>query len=116
MSLSALRRFLERSPPAAAERCDLCGAAIAAEHGHMLNVETRRLSCACRACALLFEPRGAGGGKMRVVPSRYRRLDALELDWARLNIPVRTAFFVGAVAFYPSPAGATEAPLPPDAW
>jgi hypothetical protein len=127
MSLGALKRFVDGPPPPppAEERCELCREPIRADHGHVVNVETRRLLCACRACYLLFVPRGAAAGKIRAVPDRYRTDPDLRLDeamWARLQIPVRTAFFFTssplgkAVAFYPSPAGATEAQLDPAAW
>ena len=131
--LAGLRRLLDRplapSPKAPAgqgeERCDLCAQALAGEHPHLVNVETRRLLCACRACALLFTHGGAGKGKIRAVPDRYRRIGDVVLDeatWERLKIPVRTAFLFtssGAgkvVAFYPSPAGATESLLALDGW
>jgi len=114
--LGALRRFSSRRP-AAREQCELCATPLEAAHSHVVNLETRRLICACRPCWLLFAPTGAGAGKMRAVPERYVRLDGLRLDWDRLQIPVRTAFFFQnsrqgkLVAFYPSPAGATESLL-----
>jgi hypothetical protein len=45
-----------------------------------------------------------------------------EMQWDELQIPVRMAFFFHnsdlerPLAFYPSPAGATESLLPMDAW
>lgn len=125
-ALAALRRFSRRAPaPRPGERCDLCARPIEDEHPHVVNVETRRLLCACRPCWLLFAAAGDGGGKLRQVPSRVVRLDGFALDraaWERLEIPVHTAFFLRssasgkAAAFYPSPAGATESLLPLDAW
>jgi hypothetical protein len=124
--LQALQRFV--APRAAArpeEVCEMCAAAIAPEHGHVVNVETRRLLCTCRACFLLFAPRGAAGGKFRAVPDRILRLGALGLapaQWDALQIPVGMAFFffnstlARMAAFYPGPAGATESLLPLDAW
>jgi hypothetical protein len=127
MSLGALRRFADGPPPppSVEEHCELCRQPIGAEHAHVVNVESRRLYCACRPCYLLFVPRGAAAGKMRAVPERYRRDPGFRVDeasWARLQIPVRTAFFFRnthlgrAVAFYPSPAGATESQLELGTW
>src|SRR5215471_7855671 len=122
--LGALRRFVGRAA-APGEQCEMCIAPIGAEHPHLVNVETRRLLCACRPCYLLFMQRGAARGKLRAVPERYRFAPSFRLDedsWAALQIPVRMAFFFQNsaagrfVAFYPSPAGATESLLGLAAW
>lgn len=132
MTRSGLRRFVEapqpppeqRSEPA--ERCEMCGTQVGAEHGHVVDLESRSLSCACRACYLLFTREEAGGGRYRAVPDRYlfdpdRTVDKAE--WDALGIPVGSAFFLASSraerpvsAFYPSPAGATECLLDLDAW
>jgi hypothetical protein len=122
----ALRRFAApRTRAPAAEVCEMCATPLAPEHGHVVNVETRSLLCACRACFLLFAPRGASGGKFRAVPDRCLRLGALGISaaqWDALQVPVGMAFFFRnstlgkVVAFYPGPAGATESLLPLDAW
>jgi hypothetical protein len=120
-----LKRFLSRRAPAVGEACDMCGAAIGATHPHVVGLDTRRLLCCCRACYLLFTHQGAAGGTYRAVPERYRRLEdaqVSERQWDALQIPVGIAFvFVNStlgrtVAFYPSPAGATESQLPLDTW
>lgn len=107
------------------ERCELCGEPLLAEHRHLLDLESRRLLCACRACSMLFDRRAAGGGHYRLIPGRRLRLDDFELDdvaWERLRIPVEMAFFFFSsaaervVAFYPSPMGATESRLELTAW
>lgn len=135
VELPRLRSLIERSTPAtspsrrpaadAQERCDLCGAAIPPEHRHLVDLEERRLLCACRACSLLFDHSAAGGHHYRLVPDRCDRLADFKLDdlqWRALGIPVEMAFFVrsgatGALtAFYPSLAGATESRLPLDSW
>jgi hypothetical protein len=126
MSLAGLRRFTlpAAAPPHTDERCEMCGTGLGARHGHVVGLDQRALSCACRACYLLFTRDGAGGGRFRAVPERYLS-DPVGLtgaDWEALQIPVTTAFlFVNSdlgrvVACYPSPAGATECLLDLDAW
>jgi hypothetical protein len=122
-----LRRFLEPKPaaPAPGERCELCTAPLPSQHTHLVDVEVRGLLCSCRACWLLFTPQGAGGGRYRAVPDRYLHDPAFRLSeqqWDELQIPVGVAFLFRnsalgrMVAFYPSPAGATESLLEPRAW
>src|SRR5262249_50821653 len=64
-------------------------------------------------------------GRYRSVPEQCRRLARFRVGpdlWERLGIPVRLAFFfensdLGRdVAFYPSPAGATEAEIAAETW
>lgn len=126
IALDVLARIRQTRPstrPRPGERCDLCTEAIPDEHSHLVHLETRNLSCACRACYLLFTVPGAG--RYLAVPDRYTSLEGVELtegQWDRLQIPVRIAFFFRnsqlghTVAFYPSPAGATESLLSLDAW
>jgi Family of unknown function (DUF5947) len=124
---SRLRRLAQAAPPAPEpeEHCELCGTPIAPEHRHLLHLDSRELACACRACALLFDRPGAGGGRYRAVGDRRLRLDDLRLGdpmWEELRLPVDMAFFfrdsrAGRVqAFYPSPMGPTESLLALDAW
>ena len=98
--------------------CELCAAALPAGHAHLVDVETRRLLCACAICS-------AVGGKFRLLPSRYIHHAAMTItpsEWEPLGIPVGLVFFVlnshlnRTVACYPGPAGATESVLPLDAW
>jgi hypothetical protein len=107
------------------ECCELCAEPLPPTHRHLLDLESRRLLCACRPCSLLFDRKAAGGGHYRLVPDRVRVVDGFELDdraWSSLRIPVDLAFFFSSsaagriVAFYPSPAGATESLLGLDAW
>jgi hypothetical protein len=114
-----------RPAPALAEQCDLCAAPVPAVHRHLVDLDDRRLLCACRACALLFDSEAAGGGHLRLLPTRRRRLDGFVLPpalWGRLRIPVDMAFFFRStpaervLAFYPSPAGPTESLLELEAW
>ncbi|HEY2064503.1 MAG TPA: DUF5947 family protein [Gemmatimonadaceae bacterium] len=121
-----LRRFLTPAPARrSGEYCEFCAEELPEQHAHVVNVEARALVCACRPCYLLFTNRGAAGGRFRAVPQRYRiARDVLVSNgqWDELQIPVGIAFFfynsaqANTVAFYPSPAGATESLLPLGAW
>jgi hypothetical protein len=123
-----LKRFLARPAPAQPrpeDRCGLCAAPIAPEHAHLADLDQRGLLCVCRACFLLFQHPGAGGGKLRAVPERYARADGVLLtsaQWEDFQIPVGMAFFFRnslqdrVLAFYPSPAGATESTLLASTW
>ncbi len=115
-----LRRFL---PGRRAERCDLCGAALATGHPHLLETVSRRVLCACDPCAILFERRGAAqyrriGRDVRFLPD-FEMTDA---EWDSLLIPIGLAFFAyhtpqsRVIALYPGPAGLTESLLSLDAW
>jgi len=118
---TALRQFARRRPPV--ERCELCSLALGPEHPHLVEAATRKLICACDACAVLFDRDQAG--RYRRVPRDTRYLPDFQLSdvqWNALSIPVGLAFFFHStaagrvVAIYPSPAGATESLLDLDAW
>jgi hypothetical protein len=120
--LARLQRFA-RPRATAAERCELCGATIPADHPHLLELDARRLACACDACAVLFS--GQDHQRYRRVPRRVTSVPGLEPSdalWSSLNLPINLAFFYHdsragrVVAIYPSPAGGTESSLPVDAW
>lgn len=125
---SGLRALLRSAPPEGARpgtRCEMCGEPIAAEHRHVADLERRGVLCACPSCHLLFTREGAGQGRYRAVPDRYLYDPAFpisEAQWEALEIPVGVAFFFRnqaldrVVAFYPSPAGATESSLDLHAW
>jgi uncharacterized protein DUF5947 len=123
--LGALVRRSAGEREAALERCELCAAPIAPEHRHLLDLESRELLCACRACTVLFDREAAGGRHYRLVPERRLRVDDLALDdlaWEQLRLPVELAFFFRSMsagrvqAFYPGPMGATESLLTLQAW
>ncbi|MFB7205627.1 MULTISPECIES: DUF5947 family protein [Streptomyces] len=119
-----LRRFAGPRPPRP-ETCELCGVAVPTGHRHLVEAEKRTLVCACTACSLLFDHPDTRTGRYRAVPDRYLTDPEHRLDdgvWERLQIPVGVAFFFRnaaldrLVAFYPSPAGATESELDPQTW
>ncbi len=120
-AFAVLRKFARRRIPA--EQCELCSAAVVAEHAHLLEPATRQILCACEPCAILFD--GQAGGRYRRVPRRallLKDFDVSDAQWESLMIPINLAFFYrdGAsgkmVAMYPSPAGATESLLSLEAW
>ena len=105
------------------ERCELCGATLAAEHQHLLEPAARRLSCTCDACAILFSDRQ--WSKYVRVPRRIQYLTEFQLSdahWESLHLPINLAFFVynspteRVIALYPGPAGATESLLTLETW
>jgi hypothetical protein len=105
----------------AAERCDLCNTTLPDDHRHMLHLVDRRIVCSCEACWALY----SGNAEYRPTGMRTLWLDEFQCDpetWASFQIPIGLAFFMrstvtgGVVAFYPSPAGATESELPLEAW
>ena len=122
-ALASLRRYVRPRATVVPERCTLCNAELADEHAHLVDPETRRLVCACGACALLFSDRATG--RFRRVPRGLRFLPDFRLTdaaWDDLGIPIDLAFFLdstpaeGIIAVYPSPAGATEVPIAPASW
>jgi Family of unknown function (DUF5947) len=129
MTASRLRQVARRAatvkPEEEDERCELCSEPIPPQHRHLMDLSTRELQCACRACSLLFDRSAAGGGHYRLVPDRRLLLEGFEMDdvrWADLRIPVEMAFLFHdsradkVAAFYPSPAGPTESLLGLGAW
>ena len=124
---NVLARILRNEPPQAQpeERCDFCAKPIGETHSHLVDLQDRRLMCACRPCYLVFLPSGAAKGRYKTVPERYVHLEDLELSdaaWDQLQIPIGLAFFFynspesKTLCFYPGPAGAMESQLPLDAW
>jgi hypothetical protein len=103
------------------ERCDICHATVPDDHRHLLQLEERRIVCACEACWALH----SGDAEYRPAGMRTVWLDELDFDdelWGMFQIPIGLAFFMrssvtgGIVAFYPSPAGATESELALEPW
>jgi hypothetical protein len=117
----ALRQFVRKPSPL--ESCEMCSAALASEHQHLIDAIARKLVCSCDACAVLFS--GPSTTKYKRVPRRIRFLPEFHMtdaQWDGLMVPIEMAFFfksgpTGKVAaFYPGPAGATESLLSLEAW
>jgi hypothetical protein len=124
-TVSVLRRITsERPVTPPGERCEMCMAPMGTEHSHVVDIRNRGLMCTCRPCALLFDRQDADLA-FKTVPDRYLVFPDFQLSagqWDDLAIPVGVAFFFShstlgkVVAFYPSPAGATESELSLAAW
>src|SRR5215467_5581865 len=108
--------------PAPRETCDLCHAALAEQHQHLLASASRKIECVCDACAVLFSNEEQ---RYRRVPRRVKILSGFRMtnaQWDALMIPIGIAFLfrnstIGRVmALYPSPAGPVESQLTLDAW
>ena len=119
-AFGALRQLVRRKRNV--ECCELCSAEVAADHPHLIEADTRKLLCACGACAILF---GGMGTKYKRVPRRVIALPDLclsDAQWDSLTVPISMAFFYRStpdqrvIALYPSPAGATESLLPLETW
>lgn len=107
----------------AEEQCELCSASLAQEHPHLVELDTRKILCACGACAMLFD--GMEKSRYKRASSRAQLLAGFEMtdsQWESLLIPINMAFFFHSsvegrvIALYPSPAGAVESLLPLEAW
>ena len=121
-ALAALQRFV-RKPRAQSAACELCAAPLPPVHQHLLELEKRRVTCACDPCAILFG--GNARQRYRRIPRDLRRLHNFVMDdheWESLLIPINLAFFVHSsaagrvVAQYPSPGGAMESSLDLEYW
>lgn len=118
--LLALRRLAQTQPEL--EQCEFCSVLLAPRHRHLLEVASRKLICACDPCALRFEH---AVGRWKLIPRDTRFLPDFQMtdaEWEALALPINLAFIFQstpagrAVAFYPSPAGATESLLPLGSW
>jgi hypothetical protein len=105
------------------ERCDMCSIALGSDHPHLVEPATRRLICACPACAVLFS--SSANKNIEEYRRMVRALPDFEMtdaQWEGLMIPINMAFFFQSsaagkvIVLYPSPAGATESLLDFDSW
>jgi hypothetical protein len=117
----SVSRGPERAAAVAQQRCDLCNTTLPDDHRHMLHLVDRRIVCTCEACWALY----SGNAEYRPTGMRTVWLEGFECDeetWAGFQIPIGLAFFMrstvtdSVVAFYPSPAGATESELNLESW
>ena len=120
--LAAIRRFA-RPRPRQPESCELCKRPDGAAHQHLLE-STRNLACSCDACAVLFGDQHAGGYRRVPAPPvavggfSNQRLGLGRLAYSELHSGVFLLSQRGQrmMAYFPSPACATESRLPLDSW
>jgi hypothetical protein len=121
MAQTGSARKADRPRVVAQERCDICGATVPDDHRHLLHLDERRIVCSCEACWALH----SGDAEYRPAGTRTVWLEQFEFSdelWGMFQIPIALAFFMrssvtgGVVAFYPSPAGATESELDLEPW
>jgi hypothetical protein len=127
--LASLRKFAgprsyqQRPRRLPMEQCELCSVRLSSQHRHLLEMPTQKIICACDACALRFQD--VIEGRFKLTPRDARVLPdfkIMEKDWDNFSLPINLAFFFYStphqkmVAYYPSPAGATESLLPLAAW
>jgi hypothetical protein len=121
-SLATLRKFV-RTPRPKDEVCELCAKSLEPVHQHLLELDKRRVTCACDACAILFD--GNARQRFRRIPRDPRQLRDFLMDdqqWESLLIPINLAFFTHSsaagrvVAQYPSPGGVMESTLDLHSW
>ncbi|HET9523690.1 MAG TPA: DUF5947 family protein [Terrimicrobiaceae bacterium] len=121
---ATLRRLANaRTSPEQFERCELCCSPLFPEHRHLLEAATRKIVCACDACALRFQ--AVVEGRFKLIPRDAHALPGFRLadaEWEGFALPINLAFFFyhsasqKMTALYPSPAGATESLLPLSSW
>ena len=112
---------LARPSPVQTEKCELCGSLLSDDHRHLLELNERRILCACEPCLAMK----SGLESYCPVGTRTLWLDDFVFPdelWAAFQLPVGLAFFLRStgtntlVALYPSPAGATECELHLESW
>jgi hypothetical protein len=118
--LIMLRRLAR--PRAQGEACEFCSLDLQPGHRHLVEVATRKISCVCDACGVVFQN---AVGRWKVVPRDARWLSDFQItdpQWEALGLPIQMAFFFQStpakrvVAMYPSPGGPTESLLPLSSW
>lgn len=119
--VAGLGRLARPEPVVEDESCEVCGSGILADHRHLLELEERRILCACEPCIAMR----SGVDNYCPVGTRTLWLDDIDFPdtlWAAFQLPIGLAFFLRSsatktvVALYPSPAGATESELHLESW
>ncbi len=119
--VAGLGRLARPEPVLEDENCEVCGSRISEDHRHLLELEERRILCACEPCIAMR----SGVDNYCPVGTRTVWLDDIDFPdalWSAFQLPIGLAFFLRSsgtgtvVALYPSPAGATESELHLESW
>ena len=119
--VTGLGRLARPAPVQQTEKCELCDRPLSDEHRHLLELNERRILCACEPCLAMK----SGLENYCPVSTRTLWLDDFVFPdelWSAFQLPVGLAFFMrstgtnSVVALYPSPAGATECELHLESW
>ncbi len=119
--VTGLGRLARPAPVQETEKCELCDRPLSDEHRHLLELNERRILCACEPCLAMK----SGLENYCPVSTRTLWLDDFVFPdelWSAFQLPVGLAFFMRStgtgtvVALYPSPAGATECELHLESW
>ena len=119
--VTGLGRLARPAPVQQTEKCELCDRPLSDEHRHLLELNERRILCACEPCLAMK----SGLENYCPVSTRTLWLDDFVFPdelWSAFQLPVGLAFFLrstgtnSVVALYPSPAGATECELHLESW
>jgi hypothetical protein len=119
--VAGLGRLARPAPVEETEICELCQRPVSDDHRHLLELDERRILCACEPCMAIK----SGLANYAPVGVRTLWLDDFVFPgelWASFQLPIGLAFFMRStgtntvVALYPSPAGATECELHLESW
>ncbi len=119
--VAGLGRLARPAPVVEPEKCEVCGSSLSEDHRHLLELDERRILCACEPCIAMR----SGVDSYCPVGTRTLWLDDVDFPdelWAKFQLPIGLAFFLRSsgtgtvVALYPSPAGATESELHLESW
>ena len=119
--VTGLGRLARPAPVEQTEKCELCDRPLSEDHRHLLELNERRILCACEPCLAMK----SGLENYCPVSTRTLWLDDFVFPnelWSAFQLPVGLAFFMrstgtnSVVALYPSPAGATECELHLESW
>ena len=119
--VAGLGRLARPAPVVETEKCEVCGRPVSDDHRHLLELNERRILCACEPCIAMR----SGVDNYCPVGTRTVWLDDIDFPdalWSAFQLPIGLAFFLRSsgtgtvVALYPSPAGATESELHLESW